>query len=143
MFEITPYAHDHFMRSYDPFKAMEELEKNIFGHQAPAFKTDIRETDDSYILDAELPGFAKEDIHAEVKNGYLTIRAEHSSDSESKDEKTNYIRRERSYGSYARSFDLDGINADDITAAYKDGILTLTLPKAQTSPEEGRSLEIQ
>ena len=144
MFELTPFArNNHFLGSYDPFKAMEEFEKNFFGHQVPAFKTDIRETENAYVLDAELPGFSKEDIHAEVRKGYLTIHAEHKTDNEEKDEKNNYLRRERSYGSFTRSFDLDGINSDEISASYKDGILTLTLPKATQKVEEGRRLEIQ
>ncbi|MBE6576460.1 MAG: Hsp20/alpha crystallin family protein, partial [Ruminococcaceae bacterium] len=84
-----------------------------------------------------------EDIHAEVRNGYLTIHAEHKTENEEKDEKNNYLRRERSYGSFTRSFDLDGINSDEISASYKDGILTLTLPKATQKVEEGRRLEIQ
>ena len=83
MFELTPFARkNHFLGSYDPFKAMEEFEKNFFGHQVPAFKTDIRETENAYVLDAELPGFSKEDIHAEVRNGYLTIHAEHKTENE-------------------------------------------------------------
>ena len=144
MFELTPFVHNnHFLNSYDPFKAMEEFEKNFFGHRFPAFKTDIRETENAYVLDAELPGFSKEDIHAEVRNGYLTIHAEHKTENEEKDEKNNYLRRERSYGSFTRSFDLDGINSDEISASYKDGILTLTLPKATQKVEEGRRLEIQ
>ena len=90
MFELTPFAHNnHFLNSYDPFKAMEEFEKNFFGHQLPAFKTDIRETENAYVLDAELPGFSKEDIHAEVRDGYLTIHAEHKSENEEKDDKTH------------------------------------------------------
>ena len=122
---------------------MEDFEKHFFGRQLPAFKTDIRETENSYILDAELPGFSKEDIHAEVRNGYLTIHAEHKSENEEKDEKNNYIRRERSYGSFSRSFDLEGIKSDEITASYKDGVLSLTLPKEETKQTEGRRLEIQ
>ena len=85
MFELTPFArNNHFLGSYDPFKAMEEFEKNFFGHQVPAFKTDIRETENAYVLDAELPGFRREDIHAEVRNGYLTIHAEHKTENEEK-----------------------------------------------------------
>jgi HSP20 family protein len=122
---------------------MEDFEKHFFGRQLPAFKTDIRETENAYILDAELPGFSKEDIHAEVRNGYLTIHAEHKSENEEKDEKNNYIRRERSYGSFSRSFDLEGIKSDEITASYKDGVLSLTLPKEETKQTEGRRLEIQ
>ena len=144
MFELTPYARgNHSFAAYDPFKEMEDFEKHFFGRQLPAFKTDIRETENAYILDAELPGFSKEDIHAEVRNGYLTIHAEHKSENEEKDEKNNYIRRERSYGSFSRSFDLEGIKSDEITASYKDGVLSLTLPKEETNQTEGRRLEIQ
>ena len=144
MFELTPYARgNHSFAAYDPFKEMEDFEKHLFGRQLPAFKTDIRETENAYILDAELPGLSKEDIHAEVRNGYLTIHAEHKSENEEKDEKNNYIRRERSYGSFSRSFDLEGIKSDEITASYKDGVLSLTLPKEETKQTEGRRLEIQ
>ena len=144
MFELTPYARgNHSFAAYTPFKEMEDFEKHFFGRQLPAFKTDIRETETAYILDAELPGFSKEDIHAEVRNGYLTIHAEHKSENEEKDEKNNYIRRERSYGSFSRSFDLEGIKSDEITASYKDGVLSLTLPKEETKQTEGRRLEIQ
>lgn len=143
MFEMTPFNHSqHYLGSYDPFKAMEEFKKTFFDRQLPAFKTDIRETENAFILEAELPGFSREDIHAEIKNGQLNIYAEHKSESENKDEKNNYIRKERSYGSYARSFCLDGINTDDISATYKDGILSMTLPKLQKKVEEGRKLEI-
>ena len=144
MFELTPFARNtQFLGSYDPFKAMEEFEKSFFGHQVPAFKTDIRETENAYVLDAELPGFSKEDIYAEVRNGYLTIYAKQTTDNEKKDEKNNYLRRERSFGTFSRSFNLDGINSDEICATYKDGILTVTLPKATKKAEEGRRLDIQ
>lgn len=144
MFELTPFArNNHMFAAYDPFKEMEEFEKRFFGRQLPAFKTDIRETEHAYVLEADLPGFSKEDIHAEVRNGYLTIHAEHKSENDEKDEYNNYIRRERAYGSFTRSFDLDGIKSDEITASYKDGVLSLTLPKAEAKLEEGRRLEIQ
>ncbi|MGM9632350.1 MAG: Hsp20/alpha crystallin family protein [Eubacteriales bacterium] len=144
MFELTPFARgNRYVSAYDPFKEMEDFEKHFFGHQLPAFKTDIRETEHSYVLEADLPGFAKEDIHAEVRNGYLTIHAEHKSENDEKDKKGNYIKRERSYGSFSRSFDLDGIKSDEITASYKDGVLELTLPKAEAKPEEGRQIEIR
>ncbi len=143
MFDITPLERNiRSLNAYDPFKEMEDFEKHFFGRQFPAFKTDIRETDGSYIMEAELPGFSKEDIHAELKGSYLTVHAEHK-DSKKEDGKDKYIRRERSYSSYSRSFQLDGIDADKITASYKDGILCLTLPKAEAKVEEGRTLEIQ
>ena len=144
MFDITPFERmGRSFVNYDPFKEMEEFEKRFFGRQIPAFKTDIRETDDAYIMEAELPGFSKEDIRIEIKGGYLTVHAERKTDGGKDDSKGNYIRRERSYSSYSRSFDLTGIRADGINASYKDGILRLDLPKEQAKPEEGRTLEIQ
>ena len=147
MFDLTPF--DRMTRSfaaYDPFREMEremaEMEKRFFGTPSPTFRTDIRESDGAYILEADLPGFAKEEIHAEIKENVLTVSAEHKTESEKKDG-DRYIRRERSFGSYRRSFDLRGIEVDAITAAYRDGVLTLTLPKKEQKPPEARALNIE
>ena len=141
MFELTPFARGNSLFSaFDPFKEMEEFERRFFGQRTPAMKTDIRETENAYILESDLPGFSREDIHAEINNGYLTIRAEHKSENEDKNE--SYLRRERSYGSFSRTFDLDGIDAEAITASFKNGVLTLELPKMQTKDEEARKVEI-
>ena len=141
MFGLTPFRSNFYVSAYDPWKEMEELEKRFFGQRTPAMKTDIREADGAYILEAELPGFTREDIHAEIKNGYLTIRAERKSESE--DNKENYLRRERSFGSFSRTFDLEGIDADAISASFKNGVLTLELPKLAPKAEEARKVEIQ
>lgn len=140
MFGLTPFR-SNYVSAYDPFKEMEEFERRFFGQRTPAMKTDIRETENAYILEADLPGFTREDVHAEIKDGYLTIRAEHKSETEDKNE--TYLRRERSYGSFSRTFDLDGIDAEAITASFKDGVLTLELPKLTPKAEEARRLEIQ
>ena len=141
MFELTPFRSNYYVSAYDPFKEMEEFERRFFGQRTPAMKTDIRETENAYILESDLPGFSREDIHAEIKDGYLTIRAEHKSENEDKSE--SYLRRERSYGSFSRTFDLDGIDAEAITASFKNGVLTLELPKMQTKVEEARRVEIK
>ena len=141
MFELTPFRSNYYVSAYDPFKEMEEFERRFFGQRTPAMKTDIRETENAYILESDLPGFSREDIHAEIKDGYLTIRAEHKSENEDKNE--SYLRRERSYGSFSRTFDLDGIDAEAITASFKNGVLTLELPKMQQKVEEARKVEIQ
>ncbi len=141
MFGLTPFTRNYYVASYDPFKEMEEFERRFFGQRTPALKTDIRETESSYILEADLPGFAREDIHAEIKNGYLTIRAEHKSESE--DKKENYLRRERTSGVFSRTFDLEGIDAEAITASFKNGVLTLDLPKLAPKTEETRQVEIK
>ena len=140
MFGLTPFR-SNYVSAYDPFKEMEEFERRFFGQRTPAMKTDIRETENAYILESDLPGFSREDIHAEIKDGYLTIRAEHKSENEDKNE--SYLRRERSYGSFSRTFDLDGIDAEAITASFKNGVLTLELPKMQTKVEEARRVEIK
>ena len=141
MFGLTPFRSNFYVSAYDPWKEMEEFEKRFFGQRTPAMKTDIREADGAYILEAELPGFTREDIHAEIKDGYLTIRAERKSESEDNNE--NYLRRERSFGSFSRTFDLEGIDADAISASFKNGVLTLELPKLAPKAEEARKVEIQ
>ena len=143
MFDLMPF--DRMSRNlfaYDPFREMEEMEKRFFGATMPtAFKTDIRETDAAYILDAELPGFSKEDIRVEIKENILTLSAERKAEKEEKDG-DRYLRRERSFGSYQRSFDIRGIESDAITAAYRDGLLTLTLPKKEIKKPETRAVNI-
>lgn len=141
MFGLTPFRSNFYVSAYDPWKEMEEFEKHFFGQRTPAMKTDIRETETAYILESDLPGFSCEDIHAEIKNGYLTIRAERKSESE--DNKENYLRRERIFGSCCRTFDLEGIDADAISASFKNGVLTLELPKLAPKAEEARKVEIK
>lgn len=109
----------------------------------PAFRTDIRDAGDSFLLEADLPGFNKEDISLDLKDGILTISAVHQDSSEEKDDKGSYIRRERRYGSFQRSFDVTGIDEAGITAAYQDGVLTLTLPKAKPVEPETHRIAIQ
>ena len=108
----------------------------------PAFRTDIRDTGDGYLLEAELPGFNKEDISLDLKDGILTITATHSESSEKKGADGSYIRRERRYGSFQRSFDVTGIDEAGITAAYENGVLALTLPKACPAEQESHRIEI-
>lgn len=143
MFDLIPLS-NRFFATYDPWKEFEEMERRFFAPTTPSMKTDIRETNEAYILETDLPSFSKEEIHAEIHDGVLTLRAEHKKDSDEKDSDGKYLRRERSYASYSRRFSLDGIKADEISAAFRDGVLTLTLPKeAPKKADEGRKLEIQ
>ena len=99
--------------------------------------TDVKETDNGYQLDMNLPGFAKEDIKAELKDGYLTINAESNSSNDEQDDDGNFIRRERYTGSCSRSFYVgDAVTQDDIHAAFKDGVLSLNIPKKEAIPEK-------
>ena len=145
MFELIPFdRRNHRVSVYDPFRAFDEMERAFFGSQQPSvysFRTDVTDTGDSYKLEAELPGFKKEDIKIDIENDCLTISAErHEHKGE---EKPNFVKRERVYGSYSRSFDVSGIDADKISAAYADGILTLELPKKVETAPASRRLEIK
>ena len=98
--------------------------------------TDVKETDNGYQLDMNLPGFAKEDIKAELKDGYLTINAQSNSSNDEKDDDGNFIRRERYTGSCSRSFYVgDAVTQEDIHAAFKDGVLSLNIPKKEAIPQ--------
>ena len=99
--------------------------------------TYIQEKDDKYILDMDLPGYDKEDIKAQLKDGYLTISAQKNTSNDEKDEDGNYIRRERYCGKCSRSFYVgDSIKEEDIKANFNNGILELTFPKEVQQKEE-------
>ena len=129
----------------------EFFDRDFFGERNPLFgkharnlmKTDIHENDKEYELSVELPGFKKEDIKIDVEDDCLTISAERKVDEDKKDEKNNFVKRERYYGSYSRSFDVSGINIDGIEASYTDGVLTLTMPKKAAEVPASRRLEIK
>ncbi len=144
MFELTPFVKRNNAAVYDPFRLFDEMERNFFkGSSIGEFRADIRDTGDAYELEADLPGVKKEDIQVELDNNYLTISAERHVEKDEKDKKGNYVRRERSYGSYSRSFDVTGVQTDQITAEYTDGVLKLRLPKKQESLPTTRRLEIR
>lgn len=106
---------------------------NSFGMSSSSLmQTDVVEHDNNYRLSMELPGYAKEDIHAELKDGYLTISAEHNECKDEKDDKGSYIRRERYSGACRRSFYVgEDIRQEDIEASFRDGVLQLSIPKSQ------------
>ena len=114
------------------------FERTFWGRKNPLFgrhaknmmKTDVRETDSTYELDIDLPGFKKDEITVSLENGYLNIQAAKGLDKDKKDKKGNYIRQERYAGSVGRSFYVgDAYSQEDVKARYENGILKLTLPK--------------
>lgn len=144
MFEMMPFTRSRGVDLYRPFRDLEELERSMFSNTGlSAFKTDIRDAGDAYILESDLPGMKKEDIHIDIDGDRLSISAERNATNEQKDENGGYIRCERSYGSFSRSFDISGIRADQISASYEDGVLKLTLPKQTKEVPAARRLEIQ
>ncbi len=151
MFELVRRNNNHF-NAYNPFREMEEFEKNFFGYPFGSFfgkdtlaefKTDVTDKGDSYLLEADLPGFAKGDINVDIKDDVLTISAERHSNKEEKNDNDKVVFSERSYGSYTRQFDVSGINSENIKAKYEDGVLKLTLPKKEEQIPEAKHLEIE
>ena len=125
-------------------KAENRAEKKLYGHHANnLMKTDIREHDTGYELDIDLPGFKKDEIKAELENGYLTISATKGTNNDEQDKKGKYIRRERYAGTCERSFYVGDINEADIKGEFKHGILKLTIPKEQPKKEIDTSKYIE
>ena len=105
------------------------------------FKTDIKETPEEYVLHAELPGVKKEDINIDYDNNYLTISATKNTDS--KEKKENYLRRERRYGSVSRGFYLNNVNKDLIKAKFDNGVLNVHLPKKEKSEKDTNKIVVE
>ena len=132
---------DDMERDFDRyFNGRHGLKNALYGKKAHnLMKTDVRETDDSYELDIDLPGFAKDEIDVKVNDGYLTISAAKGLDKDDKDKKGNYIRRERYAGAMQRSFYVGDVPSGDIHAKYEDGILKLSVPKADVKKLESHN----
>ena len=98
--------------------------------------TDVKDTDKGYEVTMNMPGVKKEDVKAELKDGYLTVSAETNTKKDEKAEDGKYIRRERYSGSCSRSFYVgDGVKQEDIKAKFEDGVLKLEIPKKEAKPE--------
>ena len=134
---IRPFS----MSAYDPFRLFDETAQRMMRGNAPAFRTDIREENDRYVLEAELPGFRKEDIRIDLEDDTMTITAERKR--EQNEENSNYIRRERSYGSFSRRFGTEGIDTERMEANFTDGVLTLSMPKLVEPTPVSRRIEIR
>lgn len=133
-------------RTANPFRFLDDFERSFFNNALSGnsrIRVDISEKDGNYMLEAELPGFEKNDINVELDGEVLTIHASHKSEDEEKEGDGRYIRRERRYGSYSRSFDVSGVDAESIKADYKNGVLELTLPKKPTVPETPSTRKIE
>lgn len=140
MFDLMPFNR----KENNLFDYFDNFEKNFFGDMTQgisAFRTDVIDDGDKYIVKAELPGFDKNDINIGIEGNNLTISAQRNEENE--DKKDNYIYKERRYGSFARSFDVSNIKSDEITAEYKNGILSLHLPKREEAVPQSHRIEIK
>ena len=98
-------------------------------HAKNLMKTDVRETENTYEVDIDLPGFQKDEINVDLKDGYLTISASKGLDKDQKDQEGKYIRQERYAGAMSRSFYVGEVEPDQVSAKYENGILQISLPK--------------
>ena len=145
MFGLVPFVSNNDL----------QIEENVFDRlmnvfdepfmqsfHTPEFKVDVKDNKDSYDLTAELPGLKKEDISLTYNNNYLTIATKNEQSKDEKDEKGNYVRRERSQSSMSRSFYIDNIDETKCTADYKDGVLTVHMPKLTEARPTGHTIAI-
>ena len=124
---------DFFGPDFDMFPALTGRSNPLYGkHAKNLMKTDVRETEGTYELDIDLPGFKKDEVNLTLEDGYLTISAAKGLDKDEKDKKGKYIRQERYAGTCSRSFYVgEGVEPTDVSAKFEDGILKVSLPKRE------------
>jgi len=131
---------DNFMNDFSFYNdaPFENVEKKLYGHHAKnVMKTDIKETDEGYELEIDLPGFTKDEVKVSLDNGYVTVSAAKGLDKDEQEKKSGkYIRRERYAGACERSFYVgDEITEEDVKGEFKHGMLKLFIPKKEAKPE--------
>ncbi|NSW89398.1 MAG: Hsp20/alpha crystallin family protein [Firmicutes bacterium] len=149
MFGLIPYRRSSGLRKRDSFWDIGSLIEDFFNDSLiPTFFTpinpmraDVKETENEYIIDVEVPGARKEDIKLELKDDILNICIERNE--EVKEERSDYIRRERRYGSCSRSFYVPDIKHEGVKAKYNNGVLTITLPKADEIKGKKRTIDVE
>lgn len=144
MFGIVPFRNNKIQERGSLFD-IDSIFNDFFndtalGFAGHAIKADVKENDREYIVEAEIPGVNKEDIKLDLRDDRLTISVERSE--ESKEERNNYIRRERRYGSSSRSFYVENVKHEAVSAKYENGILSIVLPKSEEKKKNNR-IEIQ
>ena len=124
---------DLFDIAFPAMRDMGEVDKKLYGkHAAHVMKTDVREHDEGYEVDIDLPGFKKDEITLDLENGYLTITASKGLNEDEKDQKGKFIRQERFMGTMQRSFFVGkNLTDEDIKAKFEDGVLKLSVPKKE------------
>ena len=124
---------DDFDRNF--FRGFGNIDRTLYGkHAQNMMKTDVKETDDGYEVDVDLPGFKKDEIQLELNNGYLTISAEKSLEKDSENKKGKMLRQERYAGVMQRSFYVgEHVTEENVKASYESGVLHLTIPKKEAA----------
>ncbi len=132
---------DNFMNDFT-FPSFPNVDKALYGkHAKNLMKTDVKDTENGYEVDMDLPGFKKDEIQIELKDGVLTVSAAKGLDKDEKDKKGNYIRRERFAGSMSRSFYVGKhVREEDVHPKYENGILSFSIPKEDKVMEEKKHM---
>lgn len=146
MFNLVPFSKNSMMKRGDYFDKILDtfFDDSLF---APVnicekpFKVDVKETKDNYLIEAALPGIEKNDINIDYQNNYLTISAKKENKVE--DSNSNYVRREISFGEFKRSFYVDNIDENNVSAEFTNGILKVDLPKLEKSKDNHKQIEIK
>ncbi|WP_058486197.1 heat shock protein Hsp18 [Defluviitalea phaphyphila] len=147
MFDMMPFRRNSFNRKDDFFAPFFQhfFDDDFFPMMSSMngnFRVDLKETDDNYIVEADLPGIQKENIDIDYTNNYLTINAKRNEEI-IEDKKENYVRRERHYGEFRRSFYIDNVDENNIDASFKNGVLKIVLPKLNKGKTNRRKIDIR
>jgi HSP20 family protein len=144
MFDMVPFKKNRLLKKgdfFDNFFDDDLMMPMAFEKMGLGFKVDLKETDTSYVVEADLPGVVKEDVDIDYKNNYLTIKAKREEKVEEK--KENYVRKERKYGEFKRMFYVDNVDEDKIKASFTDGVLKVELPKTEKAKTEIKRIVIE
>jgi len=136
MFELAPFNRN----SLFPRRILQDFFTDDFFPGLSPIKADVYQEDNNLVIEAELPGFSKEEIKVQVQDNHLTIAAQRNQSTEEKSE--NYIRRERSVNQVCRTFAIEDLDADNIQAKFENGLLRLTVPKPEQLQPKSRDIEI-
>lgn len=146
MFDLKPRRDDErmdmFNRMFQPVNDLFEQGTSAIDSRFASFKADVKKVDNKYLVEAELPGFKKEEISIDYEENYLTIRAEKETEDEVK-EKGKVIRRERHTGQSIRRFYVSGVDKDEIKAQLDDGVLHIEMPIKETEEAYSKRIEIK
>lgn len=137
---LIPFGMSHVPSLFDDFGFPKMNLREFFELDPNLVKSDIKETDSSYIVEAELPGFKKEDIQVSMENGVLSISAQTNSETENK--KDNYVRKESVSGKVSRIYHFENIDENGVKAKYDSGVLSVELPKVERTVEK-KGIEIE
>lgn len=147
MFSMVPYRkyngniqrnEDYFNKFFQNFFSDDTFEPVIFKNNN--FNVDVKEDENQYTVEADLPGIKKEDITLEYQNNYLTISAKRNNATE--DKTSNYVKKERSHGEFKRTFYIDNVDENSVNASFKDGVLNISIPKKDKTVNNKKRFDI-